>query len=114
MAKEEIRQIVADAIQYLPALMWSILAGIVRVMYFAAEETVGKRKVITSVVVSVWCGMVTFQYIKDSTDSNMVGVYVSLAALCGEWFISWLSENYKDIFNNIKDILLKRNGNKDS
>lgn len=93
--------------------MWSVLTGLVRLFYFAKDQVITWRKAIASVFVSVWCGMLTYNWVKSFADENMVGVYVSIAALIGEWVFSYLSENYTQIFDRIVNRFF-RNGNQDT
>jgi len=96
-----------DAIDFLKTVFYISIGALVRIMYYAKKNTVNKKMVAITFTFAVFVGMIVNHVLIIKGWEQWSGIAVSISALLGESFVSYLLTNSNNIFRSFINSIFK-------
>lgn len=87
-----------DVFDFLKTVFYISIGAMVRIMHYAKKNTVNKKKVAITFTFAVFVGMIVNHIMIIKGWQEWSGIAVSISALLGESFVSYLLTNSNNIF----------------
>ena len=87
-----------DVFDFLKTVFYITIGALVRIMHYAKKNTVNKKKVAITFTFAVFVGMIVNHIMIIKGWQEWSGIAVSISALLGESFVSYLLTNSNNIF----------------
>jgi len=98
---------VEDVFDFLKTVFYITIGALVRIMHYAKKNTVNKKKVAITFTFAVFVGMIVNHIMIIKGWQEWSGIAVSISALLGESFVSYLLTNSNNIFRTFINSLFK-------
>jgi hypothetical protein len=98
---------VEDVFDFLKTVFYITIGAMVRIMHYAKKNTVNKKKVAITFTFAVFVGMIVNHVMIIKGWQEWSGIAVSISALLGESFVSYLLTNSNNIFRTFINSLFK-------
>jgi len=98
---------VEDVFDFLKTVFYISIGAMVRIMHYAKKNTVNKKKVAITFTFAVFVGMIVNHIMIIKGWQEWSGIAVSISALLGESFVSYLLTNSNNIFRTFINSLFK-------
>ncbi len=92
---------------FIKMLFYIIIGASVRIMHYAKNNTVNKKRVIITFTFAVFVGVIVNHLLIIKGLEQWSGIAVSIAALLGESFVSYLLTNSNNIFRTFINSIFK-------
>jgi len=92
---------------FLKMMFYIIIGASVRIMHYAKKNTVNKKRVIITFTFAVFVGVIVNHLLIIKNLHEWSGIAVSIAALLGESFVSYLLTNSNNIFRTFINSIFK-------
>ena len=96
-----------DVFDFLKTVFYISIGAMVRIMHYAKKNTVNKKKVAITFTFAVFVGMIVNHIMIIKGWQEWSGIAVSISALLGESFVSYLLTNSNNIFRTFINSLFK-------
>ena len=96
-----------DVFDFLKTVFYITIGAMVRIMHYAKKNTVNKKKVVITFTFAVFVGMIVNHIMIIKGWQEWSGIAVSISALLGESFVSYLLTNSNNIFRTFINSLFK-------
>lgn len=96
-----------DVFDFLKTVFYITIGALVRIMHYAKKNTVNKKKVAITFTFAVFVGMIVNHIMIIKGWQEWSGIAVSISALLGESFVSYLLTNSNNIFRTFINSLFK-------
>ena len=96
-----------DVFDFLKTVFYITIGAMVRIMHYAKKNTVNKKKVAITFTFAVFVGMIVNHVMIIKGWQEWSGIAVSISALLGESFVSYLLTNSNNIFRTFINSLFK-------
>ncbi len=96
-----------DVFDFLKTVFYISIGAMVRIMHYAKKNTVNKKKVAITFTFAVFVGMIVNHVMIIKGWQEWSGIAVSISALLGESFVSYLLTNSNNIFRTFINSLFK-------
>lgn len=96
-----------DVFDFLKTVFYITIGAMVRIMHYAKKNTVNKKKVAITFTFAVFVGMIVNHIMIIKGWQEWSGIAVSISALLGESFVSYLLTNSNNIFRTFINSLFK-------
>ncbi len=96
-----------DVFDFLKTVFYISIGAMVRIMHYAKKNTVNKKKVAITFTFAVFVGMIVNHIMIIKSWQEWSGIAVSISALLGESFVSYLLTNSNNIFRTFINSLFK-------
>lgn len=93
--------------QFLEISFYIIIGAAVRVMHYAKKNVINKKKVVITFTFAVFVGVIVNHLLVLSDLEKYSGIAVSIAALLGESFVSYLLSNSNNLFRSVLNAIFK-------
>lgn len=84
-----------------------IIGAAVRVMHYAKKGVIDKKRVVITFTFAVFTGVIVNHFLIINEMAKYSGIAVSIAALLGESFVSYLLTNSNNLFRSILNAVFK-------
>jgi hypothetical protein len=98
---------VEDVFDFLKTVFYISIGAMVRIMHYAKKNTVNKKKVAITFTFAVFVGMIVNHVMIIKGWQEWSGIAVSISALLGESFVSYLLTNSNNIFRTFINSVFK-------
>jgi hypothetical protein len=98
---------VEDVFDFLKTVFYISIGAMVRIMHYAKKNTVNKKKVAITFTFAVFVGMIVNHVMIIKEWQEWSGIAVSISALLGESFVSYLLTNSNNIFRTFINSVFK-------
>jgi len=98
---------VEDVFDFLKTVFYISIGAMVRIMHYAKKNTVNKKKVAITFTFAVFVGMIVNHIMIIKGWQEWSGIAVSISALLGESFVSYLLTNSNNIFRTFINSVFK-------
>lgn len=92
---------------FLKMMFYIIIGASVRIMHYAKKNSVNKKRVIITFTFAVFVGVIVNHLLIIKGLQDWSGIGVSIAALLGESFVSYLLTNSNNIFRTFINSIFK-------
>jgi len=92
---------------FIKMLFYIVIGASVRIMHYAKNNTVNKKRVIITFTFAVFVGVIVNHLLIIKGLQQWSGIAVSIAALLGESFVSYLLTNSNNIFRTFINSIFK-------
>ncbi len=96
-----------DVFDFLKTVFYISIGAMVRIMHYAKKNTVNKKKVAITFTFAVFVGMIVNHVMIIKGWQEWSGIAVSISALLGESFVSYLLTNSNNIFRTFINSVFK-------
>lgn len=96
-----------DVFDFLKTVFYISIGAMVRIMHYAKKNTVNKKKVAITFTFAVFVGMIVNHIMIIKEWQEWSGIAVSISALLGESFVSYLLTNSNNIFRTFINSVFK-------
>ena len=96
-----------DVWDFLKTIFYISIGAMVRIMHYAKNNTVNKKKVAITFTFAVFVGMIVNHLLIIKNLHEWSGIAVSISALLGESFVSYLLNNSNNIFRTVINSIFK-------
>lgn len=96
-----------DVFDFLKTVFYISIGAMVRIMHYAKKNTVNKKKVAITFTFAVFVGMIVNHIMIIKGWQEWSGIAVSISALLGESFVSYLLTNSNNIFRTFINSVFK-------
>ena len=96
-----------DVFDFLKTIFYISLGAMVRIMHYAKTNVVNKKKVAITFTFAVFVGMIVNHIMIIKNWQQWSGIAVSISALLGESFVSYLLYNSNNIFRSFINSIFK-------
>jgi hypothetical protein len=105
--KKRMEDILDSIWDFLKMMFYIIIGASVRIMHYAKKNTVNKKRVIITFTFAVFVGVIVNHLLIIKNLHEWSGIAVSIAALLGESFVSYLLTNSNNIFRTFINSIFK-------
>jgi len=96
-----------DFYDLLKTIFYISIGAMVRLMHYAKKNTINKKRVIITFTFAVFVGMIVNHLLIIKGLEQWSGIAVSISALLGESFVSYLLTNSNNIFRSFINSIFK-------
>lgn len=96
-----------DVYDFLKTIFYISIGALVRIMHYAKKNTVDKKRVAITFTFAVFVGMIVNHLLIIKEMEQWSGIAVSISALLGESFVSYLLTNSNNIFRTFINSIFK-------
>jgi len=104
---KRMEEILDNIWDFIKMMFYIIVGAAVRIMHYAKKNTVNKKKVAITFTFAVFVGMIVNHIMIIKGWQEWSGIAVSISALLGESFVSYLLTNSNNIFRTFINSLFK-------
>jgi len=105
--KKRMEDILDSIWDFLKMMFYIIIGASVRIMHYAKKNAVNKKRVIITFTFAVFVGVIVNHLLIIKGLQDWSGIGVSIAALLGESFVSYLLTNSNNIFRTFINSIFK-------
>jgi len=105
--KKRMEDILDSIWDFLKMMFYIIIGASVRIMHYAKKNAVNKKRVIITFTFAVFVGVIVNHLLIIKNLHEWSGIAVSIAALLGESFVSYLLTNSNNIFRTFINSIFK-------
>lgn len=99
---------IVDSIwDFVKMLFYIVIGASVRIMHYAKKNVVDKKRVVITFTFAVFVGVIVNHLLIIKGWQEWSGIAVSISALLGESFVSYLLTNSNNIFRTFINALFK-------
>ncbi len=96
-----------DAVDFFKTVFYIVIGAAVKIMHYAKTGTVNKKRVAITFTFAVFVGMIVNHIMIIQEWHQWSGIAVSISALLGESFVSYLLTNSNNIFRSFINSIFK-------
>lgn len=100
-----------DAWDLFKTIFYISIGALVRIMHYAKKNTVDKKRIAITFTFAVFVGMIVNHVLIIKGWEQWSGIAVSISALLGESFVSYLLTNSNNIFRSFINSIFKLDNN---
>lgn len=93
--------------QFIEVAFYITIGAAVRVMHFAKKGVIDKKRVIITFTFAVFVGVIVNHFLIIKDLEKYSGIAVSISALLGESFVSYLLTNSNNLFRSVLNAIFK-------
>jgi hypothetical protein len=104
---KKMEEIIESMKQFIEIAFYITIGAAVRVMHFARKGVIDKKRVIITFTFAVFVGVIVNHLLILRDLEKYSGIAVSISALLGESFVTYLLTNSNNIFRSVINAMFK-------